>query len=75
MKVYAKRPEYNNTIFIITGDHRLIPIVQKDKLCRFHVAVFNFSPMLKKIRKIQIHFFPLGYRAKFAFLFNEQLQV
>lgn len=47
MKEYAKRPEYNNTIFIITGDHRLIPIAQKDKLCRYHVPLLMYSPMLK----------------------------
>ena len=47
MAAYAKRKEYNNTIFIITGDHRLIPIPQKDKLCRFHVPLYIFSPMLK----------------------------
>ena len=48
MRQYAKRPEYNNTIFIITGDHRLIPISQKDKLCRFHVPFIIYSPLLKK---------------------------
>jgi lipoteichoic acid synthase len=48
MEAYAKRPDYKNTIFIITGDHRLIPIEQKDKLCRFHVPLYIFSPMLKK---------------------------
>lgn len=48
MQSYAKRPDYNNTIFIITGDHRLIPIDQKDKLCRFHVPLYIYSPMLKK---------------------------
>jgi len=53
MKAYAKRPEYNNTIFIITGDHRLIPIIQKDKLCRFHVPLYIFSPMLKKTEKFK----------------------
>ena len=53
MKEYAKRPEYNNTIFIITGDHRLIPIAQKDKLCRFHVPFFIYSPMLKKPEKFK----------------------
>jgi lipoteichoic acid synthase len=45
---YSKRPEYKNTIFVITGDHRLIPIAQKDKLCRFHVPLYIYSPLLKK---------------------------
>ncbi|TDE42749.1 sulfatase [Flavobacterium rhamnosiphilum] len=53
MEAYAKRPEYNNTIFIITGDHRLIPIPQKDELCRFHVPLLIYSPMLKKAKKFK----------------------
>jgi phosphoglycerol transferase MdoB-like AlkP superfamily enzyme len=48
MNDYAKKPEYKNTIFVITGDHRLIPIAQKDKLCRFHVPLYLYSPLLKK---------------------------
>ncbi|MCF7567016.1 sulfatase-like hydrolase/transferase [Sabulilitoribacter arenilitoris] len=48
MDSYKRRPDYGNTIFIITGDHRLIPISQKDKLCRFHVPFLIYSPMLKK---------------------------
>lgn len=48
MEAYSKRPEYKNTIFVITGDHRLIPITQKDKLCRFHVPLYITSPLLKK---------------------------
>ena len=50
---YKKRPEFKNTIFIITGDHRLIPISQKDKLCRFNVPFFIYSPMLKKTSRIK----------------------
>lgn len=53
MNEYAKRPEYNNTIFIITGDHRLIPIAQKDKLCRYHVPLLIYSPLLKKAEKFK----------------------
>ncbi|PHQ56352.1 MAG: sulfatase [Lutibacter sp.] len=53
MLAYAKREEYKNTIFIITGDHRLIPITQKDKLCRFHVPLYIFSPMLTRTEKFK----------------------
>tara|TARA_R110002049_G_scaffold165726_1_gene331627 strand:- start:6904 stop:9327 length:2424 start_codon:yes stop_codon:yes gene_type:complete len=53
MDAYAKRPDYNNTIFLITGDHRLIPMTQKDKLCRFHVPFLLFSPMLKKVESFK----------------------
>lgn len=53
MEQYSKKPEYQNTIFIITGDHRLIPVSQKDKLCRFHVPLMIYSPMLKKTEKFK----------------------
>lgn len=53
IEAYSKRPEYKNTIFIITGDHRLIPVPQKDELCRFHVPLFIYSPMLKKAEKFK----------------------
>jgi phosphoglycerol transferase MdoB-like AlkP superfamily enzyme len=53
MLAYAKREEYKNTIFIITGDHRLIPITQKDKLCRFHVPLYIYSPMLTRTEKFK----------------------
>ena len=53
MEAYSKRSEYKNTIFIITGDHRLIPIPQKDELCRFHVPLIIYSPMLKKAEKFK----------------------
>lgn len=53
MSAYAKREDFNNTIFVITGDHRLIPITQKDKLCRFHVPLYIYSPMLKRPEKFK----------------------
>lgn len=52
LNAYKKRPDFNNTIFIITGDHRLIPIPQKNNLCRFHVPFYIYSPMVKKPIKI-----------------------
>lgn len=48
MKDFEKRPDYANTIFVFTGDHRIVPIEQKDKLCRYHVPLAIYSPMLKK---------------------------
>lgn len=53
MEAYSKRPDYANTIFIITGDHRLIPVPQKDNLSRFHVPFYIYSPMLKKTAKFK----------------------
>lgn len=52
-KKYELRADYQNTIFIITGDHRLIPIEQKDKICRFHVPLIIYSPLLKKPQRFK----------------------
>jgi phosphoglycerol transferase MdoB-like AlkP superfamily enzyme len=49
---YKNQPNYDNTIFIITGDHRLIPIPQRNNLSRFHVPLIMYSPMLKKTKKM-----------------------
>ncbi|MBT9189160.1 LTA synthase family protein [Zobellia russellii] len=49
---YQKQPNYDNTIFIITGDHRLIPIPQRNNLSRFHVPLIMYSPLLKKTKKM-----------------------
>lgn len=53
MEAYSKRSDYANTIFVITGDHRLIPVPQKDNLSRFHVPLYIYSPMLKKTAKFK----------------------
>ena len=50
---YKKRPEYANTIFIITGDHRLPEIPMSSRLDRFHVPLIIFSPLLKRAAKFQ----------------------
>lgn len=50
---YKKRPEYANTIFIITGDHRLPEIPMSSRLDRFHVPLIIFSPLLKRTAKFQ----------------------
>ncbi|WP_158979095.1 LTA synthase family protein [Cellulophaga sp. L1A9] len=52
MIAYEKKPSYSNTIFVITGDHRLVPIPQKNTLRRFHVPMLFFSPLLKEPQKI-----------------------
>jgi len=45
---YKKRDEFKNTIFVITGDHRMPEIPIKTKLDRFHVPFLIYSPMLKQ---------------------------
>jgi len=50
---YEKLPAYRNTIFIITGDHRLPEIPMSTKIDRFHVPLIIFSPMLKRTAHIE----------------------
>ncbi|WP_373518373.1 sulfatase-like hydrolase/transferase [Pricia sp.] len=52
MDAYKKQPNYDNTLFIITGDHRLIPIPMRNELSRFHVPLIMYSPLLKTTRKM-----------------------
>jgi uncharacterized sulfatase len=48
---YKKRDDFNNTIFIITGDHRMPEIPILNQIDRFHVPLIIFSPMLKRIAR------------------------
>ncbi|RZL41696.1 MAG: LTA synthase family protein, partial [Pedobacter sp.] len=50
---YSKLNKYNNTIFIITGDHRLPEIPLSTKIDRYHVPLIIYSPMLKQTKVIQ----------------------
>jgi phosphoglycerol transferase MdoB-like AlkP superfamily enzyme len=45
---YKKREDYANTIFVITGDHRMIPVTQSNRIDRFHVPLIVFSPKLSR---------------------------
>lgn len=45
---YQKRPDSENTIFIITGDHRLIPVPQPSQIARYHVPLLIYSPLLNE---------------------------
>ncbi|WP_166228425.1 LTA synthase family protein [Aquirufa beregesia] len=56
---YQKRPDYTNTIFVITGDHRLPEIPISTKIDRYHVPLLIYSPMLKRTAQfasISTHF-------------------
>jgi len=44
---YKKMPRYNQTIFIITGDHRLPEVPLASSIDRFHVPILIYSPLLK----------------------------
>jgi lipoteichoic acid synthase len=44
---YKKRKDFSNTIFVITGDHRLIPVPFDSKLDRYRVPLMMYSALLK----------------------------
>ena len=50
IETYKNRPEYANTIFVITGDHRMIPVNHKNEIDRYHVPLIIYSPLLKTNR-------------------------
>lgn len=45
---YKKRKDFNNTIFIITGDHRMPEIPIDRRIDQFRVPLIIYSPMLKR---------------------------
>ncbi|QCX00074.1 LTA synthase family protein [Aggregatimonas sangjinii] len=48
MTSYQKRPEYGNTIFVITGSHNLTDLPHYNELGRYRVPLLVFSPMLNR---------------------------
>ena len=44
---YASRPDFNNTIFVITGDHRMAPLPMGIALRVYNVPLVVYSPLLK----------------------------
>jgi hypothetical protein len=46
-------PGYANTIFVITGDHRLPELPMDSRLERYHVPLIVFSPLLAAPRSIK----------------------
>jgi len=43
-----KRKDFANTIFVITGDHRMPEIPMSSKIDRYHVPLIIYSPLLKR---------------------------
>ncbi|MEI7481624.1 MAG: LTA synthase family protein [Elusimicrobiota bacterium] len=48
-----KNPAYQNTIFIVTGDHRLPEIPMSTRIDRYHVPLIIVSPLLHKPARIK----------------------
>ncbi|MDR5589892.1 LTA synthase family protein [Christiangramia sp. SM2212] len=56
---YKQKDDFENTIFLITGDHRIPEIPMASKIDRYHVPLMIYSPMLKRpaeIESISSHF-------------------
>jgi uncharacterized sulfatase len=43
-----KAPGYENTVFVITGDHRLPEIPMDSRIERYHVPLLVYSPLLRQ---------------------------
>ena len=48
IKNYSSRADFSNTIFVITGDHRMPEIPMATKIDRYHVPLIIYSPLLKR---------------------------
>jgi uncharacterized sulfatase len=48
---YSKLESFSNTIFVITGDHRMPEIPISTQLDRFHVPLVIYSPLLQRGQK------------------------
>ncbi len=48
VEAYRQRADYRRTIFIITGDHRLIPVPMATKIDRYRVPMIISSPMIDR---------------------------
>jgi hypothetical protein len=49
----ARLPGFDNTVFVITGDHRLPELPMDTRIERYHVPLIVYSPMLKQPRAIK----------------------
>lgn len=49
-KEYRERPDFANTIFVITGDHAMPEIPLQSKIDRYHVPLLIYSPLLKEAK-------------------------
>jgi len=49
----SKRPSFKNTIFLITGDHRMPEIPIATQIDRFHVPLIIYSPLLKRAKTME----------------------
>ena len=48
---YSKRPDFDNTIFLITGDHHIGSFPSTGEIDDYHVPFIIYSPMLKNAQR------------------------
>lgn len=49
---YATKKEFDNTIFIILGDHMMSEIPQKDEIEKYRAPCMIYSPLLKRRKEV-----------------------
>ena len=52
-ETYKGKKEFDNTIFVITGDHRIPEIPMATKIDRYHVPLLIYSPLLNRPAKFE----------------------
>ena len=50
---YTSRPDFDNTIFVITGDHRMAPVLPGISLRYYNVPMIVYSPLVKQPKTMQ----------------------
>lgn len=50
---YASRPDFANTVFVITGDHRMAPLLMGIPLRFYNVPLIVYSPLVKQPKTMQ----------------------
>lgn len=45
---YASRPDFDNTLFVITGDHRMAQVPQSIPIQKYNVPLLIYSPLVKQ---------------------------
>jgi len=50
-ETYKKRPDFNKTIFVITGDHKGVLFSYSSRISFYHVPLIIYSPLLKDAKE------------------------
>lgn len=50
---YQKNGEFDNTIFLIVGDHRMCPLGDWNQLWKYHVPLIIYSPLISTPRTMK----------------------